>query len=416
MRFDKDTWEEIIVTITRNKTRSFLTAFGVFWGIFMLTVLMGAGSGFQQYIGQQFKGFATNSAFLITDNTNEAYKGFLKGRYWQFSTQDIDRVKQIDGVGTVTGTLYEWGKTLTHGDWKTTSSLVGAFPEYERIQKMTLAAGGRFINEIDLKEHRKVCILGKKVADNLFPGEEDIAGEKVYIDGNQYTVIGVDVGKNGININGNNQSLVTVPYTTLKQTYNEGDQLDYICYTDESGTDGKALMEKIKQLLKKVHTISPTDEEAIRVIDSKAMFAATDSLFKGIRLLILLVGLGTLLAGIIGVSNIMMVTVKERTSEIGIRRAIGARPKDILRQIITESIVLTIIAGCAGLTFSVLILQMVETGVNYSGSGETVIFQISFWEAVLTTLMLIVLGVLAGLAPALRAMHIRAIEAIRDDE
>ena len=216
-----------------------------------------------------------------------------------------------------------------------------------------------------------------------------------------------------MSVGGPAEESVTLPFTTMQKMYNMGNKISLLCITAKAGYKVADLQDHIEQTVKRAHFISPKDKQAVIMVNAEAMFNMMDNLFSGIRILSWMVGLGTLLAGAIGVSNIMMVTVKERTSEIGIRRAIGARPKDILLQIITESIVLTAISGLAGITFAVLLLQGLETGVSQSGNVTQ--FQISFWMAVGTTGLIMILGVFAGLAPAYRAMAIKPIDAIRDE-
>ena len=275
-------------------------------------------------------------------------------------------------------------------------------------------AYGRFINDVDVREGRKVCVIGKRVYESLFNPGEDPCGKYVRVDGIYYQVIGMCVSEGNINIQGRASEAVVLPFSTMQQAYNMGKRIDVICYTVKPGKKVCDLEPEIESNLKEAHYIAPDDKQAVMKLNAEAMFSMMDNLFTGIHVLIWMVGLGTLLAGAIGVSNIMMVTVKERTTEIGIRRAIGARPKDILQQILSESMVLTTIAGMAGISFGVLILQLMEIGVN-SGTDHYSHFQGSFGMAIGTCLLLVTLGLLAGLAPAYRAMAIRPIEAIRDE-
>ncbi len=390
MRIDLDRWEEIFITITRNKTRSLLTAFGVFWGIFMLVALMGGGQGLQDMMSANFKGFATNSVFFGSNKTSEAYKGFRKGRYW-----DI-----------------RWGSTAIFGDKKSSCAVRGLQPDYEKIEAQNITMG-RFINDVDILESRKVCTIGKRVYDELFPQGGNPCGQYLRVDGIYYQIVGVSLSTSNMNINAGTEDSVTLPFTTMQKAYNFGKRIDLVCITVKPGVTVTSIADKIEQVIKKAHYIHPDDKQAVIMVNAEAMFSMIDNLFTGIKILAWMVGLGTLLAGAIGVSNIMMVTVKERTTEIGIRRAIGARPKDILNQILSESMVLTTFAGLMGISFGVLILQGLEIGT--AASGTEAHFQISFWMAVGACILLMVLGMLAGLAPAYRAMAIKPIEAIRDE-
>ena len=366
MKIDKDTCEEILVTITRNKTRSLLTAFGVFWGIFMLVALMGGGQGMEQELRKQFEGFATNSGFLFTQPTGEAYKGFRKGRYWELEIADVERIGKLDRIEIATPSIAKWGKTAIYEGNKYDCSVKGLYPDYEQIEHQEITYG-RFINDVDIREARKVCVIGKRVYESLFPKGGDPCGKYVQVDSIYYRVVGMCSSEGNVNIQGQASEAVTLPYTTMQKMYNLGNTVEVICFT-----------------------------------------------MKGVHILIWMVGLGTLFAGAIGVSNIMMVTVRERTTEIGIRRAIGARPRDILQQILSESMVLTTVAGMAGISLAVLVLQVLEAAANPQGVVETH-YQVSFGMAVGTCVLLIALGVLAGLAPAYRAMAIKPIEAIRDE-
>ena len=390
MKIDKDTLEEILVTITRNKTRSLLTAFGVFWGIFMLVALSGGGRGMQEELQQEFEGFATNSGFVISGKTNEPYKGFRKGRWWDLEIDDVDRVAAVPGVAMATPSIAQWGKQAVYEGNKYECNVRGLYPNYEQLEHQEMAYG-RFINDVDIREGRKVCVIGKRVYESIFKDGGDPCGKYVQVDSVYYQVIGMCSSEGNVNIQGQASEAVTLPYTTMQKMYNLGNKVHVVCFTMEPGVKVKDVKPEVERRIKEAHYISPTDKQAV-----------------------MMVGLGTLLAGAIGVSNIMMVTVKERTTEIGIRRAIGARPQDILQQILSESVVLTTVAGMAGISFGVFVLNVLEKAANPPGVVETH-YQVGFGMAVGTCLLVIALGVLAGLAPAYRAMAIKPIEAIRDE-
>ena len=413
MRIDIDTCEEILITITRNKTRSLLTAFGVFSGIFMLVALIGGGQGMQEELKSQFEGFATNSGFIAAQKTSEAYKGFRKGRWWDLEMEDVDRVRNVDGVALATPSIALWGQVAVYGDNKYDCSVKGLYPEYEQIEHQEMTYG-RFINDVDIKELRKVCVIGKRVYESLFKPGEDPCGKYVRVNGIYYRVIGMCSSEGNVNIQGQASEAITLPFSTMQQTYNLGKKLHVVCFIMKPGVKVKDVQPEVERLVKAAHYIAPDDKQAVMLLNAEAMFSMMDNLMIGVRFLIWMVGLGTLFAGAIGVSNIMMVTVKERTTEIGIRRAIGARPKDILQQILSESMVLTTIAGMAGISFAVFVLQILEKAANDPGVIKTH-YQVSFGLAIGTCILLIALGVLAGLAPAYRAMAIKPIEAIRDE-
>ena len=413
MKIDKDTLEEILITITRNKTRSLLTAFGVFWGIFMLVALSGGGQGMQEELQQQFEGFATNSGFVVSSKTNEAYKGFRKGRWWDLEISDVDLVADVEGVQMATPSTAMWGKSAVYEGNKYSCNIRGLYPEYEQLEHQEMAYG-RFINDVDIREGRKVCVIGKRVYESIFKEGGDPCGKYVQVDSVYYQVVGVCSSEGNVNIQGQASQAVTLPYTTMQKMYNLGNEVQVVCFTMEPGMKVKDVKPEIERRIKQAHYISPTDKQAVMLLDLEAMFSMMDNLMTGVRFLTWMVGLGTLLAGAIGVSNIMMVTVKERTTEIGIRRAIGARPRDILQQILSESIVLTTVAGMAGISFGVFVLNVLEKTANPPGVVETH-YQVGFGMAIGTCLLVVALGMLAGLAPAYRAMAIKPIEAIRDE-
>ena len=380
MKIDMDTCEEILITITRNKTRSLLTAFGVFWGIFMLVALIGGGQGLEEMMKKNFEGFATNSGFLAAQRTGEAYKGFRKGRWWDLEATDINRLRsQVKEAEVITPSAARWGSKAVYEDKKYDCSVKGLYPDYE----------------------------------SLFKPDEDPCGKYIRVDGIYYQVIGMSASEGNMSIQGRSSEAVILPFTTMQQTYNLGGQIDVICFTVKHGVKVSDIHPRMEQIIKAAHYIAPNDKQALMYLNAEAMFSMIDNLFTGIHILIWMVGLGTLLAGAIGVSNIMMVTVKERTTEIGIRRAIGARPKDILQQILSESIVLTALAGMCGISFAVIVLQLTEMAAN--SNGGDIRFQVTFGLAVGTCILLIALGMLAGLAPAYRAMAIKPIEAIREE-
>ena len=417
-RFDLDSWSEIVDALSKNRLRSFLTAFGIFWGVFMLLLLMGGGRGLESMLGSVFAGFASNSGFMATAQTSMPYKGFREGRQWDLELRDIDRVRNsVPEIDILTPTNTRWGISAVRDNKKLTVSITGIYPDYLRVSNPRLKAG-RSINDTDVVQERKVCIIGSRIAEELFPGEDEICGKRIQIDGIYYTVIGLS-GRtgNGININGNALTTVEVPFTTLQRAYGLGNKVVMLTYTARPGYKISAVQDKVEAVLKRAHSVHPDDPQAVIKVNAEAMFSLVDSLFSGISILVWMIGLGTLLCGAIGVSNIMMVTVKERTTEIGIRRAIGATPANILRQILSESMMLTLLAGMSGITLSVLILHVVETAVNASSDIDgNSSFQISFWLAVGAALLIAILGIVAGLAPAMRAMHIRPVEAMRSDE
>ncbi|MBR0181092.1 MAG: ABC transporter permease [Prevotella sp.] len=418
MRLDIDSYREVLDTLTRNKARSFLTGFGVFWGVFMLVALMGGGAGLKEMLEKNFDGFAQNTVMIWSQQTTKPYKGFRKGRWWSMDYKDVTRLKQrVPELDVVAPILFApWGRSNTayYGDQKTTPRIQGTVPELAQVIAPRMYYG-RFINDMDILEHRKVCVIGKKIYKELFKEGGDPCGKKIRVDSTYYEVIGVDYNSNSsMNFNGRAEEKITLPITLMQATYNRGNQVDLIAATGRKNVVMSKITDRIRETIALAHYIDPTDEMGAMVFNTEVLFQMLDNLFKGVNFLIWLVGLGTLLAGAIGVSNIMMVTVRERTTEIGIRRAIGATPKMILSQIISESIVLTLVAGMSGILFGVMILQMLEMYNTEDGIIQTH-FQVGFWTAIFCAFVVSSLGVLAGLAPAARAMSIKPVDAMRDE-
>ena len=405
---------EILDTISRNKSRSLLTGFGVFWGIFMLVSLIGGTHGLKELLNSNFSNFATNSAMVWARPTTKVYKGFQKGRTWRMTMDDIVRVKNnIMELDVVTPVLFGGSKLSVFGDHSFSANVNGVTQDYQRVCTPEMRYG-RHINAIDIIQDRKVCVIGKQVYDNLFPDGGDPLGKSIRIDSTYYRVVGVDVNPGNFSIGGRTDESILVPISVMQRVYNYGNDVHQIALTAKEGIKIGLLTDHIRQTIARHHFISPEDEQAISLFNTEVLFGILESLFKGVTFLSWLVGIGTLLAGAIGVSNIMMVTVKERTVEIGIRRAIGATPRMILTQIISESIVLTAVAGMMGILFAVSILQMIELA-NTTDGVVSAHFQVDFWTAILATLLLCLMGAMAGMAPALRAMAIKPVDAMRDE-
>lgn len=409
MRLDWDTYREITLALKRNRRRTLLTGFGVFWGIFMLLFLMGGGNGFKTLLAANFEGFATNTTVLVSDRTTMPYMGFSKGRYWNLTYKDVERLKRMmPELDVVTPTITSYSSDIQYREAATQGTLKGVYADYVKVETPKLKYG-RYINESDVIQERKVCVIGERIYNSLFPDGGDPCGAHIKVGSVYYQVVGVDVSAGNISLNGSADQSVIIPISIARKIFRRGEDVDIICVTAGSGISLSEHESKLRGIIAREHKFNPEDKQALTILYTEEMFSVVDNLFKGVNFLILLIGLGTILAGVIGVSNIMMVTVKERTTEIGIRRAIGATPKDILFQIIMEGIILTAVSGMAGIVFSVFILNAMDILIPDTE------FQISFWTAILSTLMLAVMGVLAGLAPAYRAMEIKPVDAMRDE-
>ena len=410
MRFDIDTFREIGDSLVRNKRRTLLTGFGVFWGLFMLLFLVGGGAGLKQMLMKNFEGFASNTMIVASSNTSKPYKGMAEGRYWSIQVDDVDRLKRmVPELDVVTPLISNGGKNVNYGSNTSSCTVKGVADDYKYIQTSHLKYG-RFINGLDNEQERKVCVIGKRIYNELFPEGGDPCGKFVQVDDIWFSIVGVDFSTANIEIDGRMSQSVVIPFTVAAKLYHRGNTVDCLCVTGKNGVKMSSVEPRLRQVMARRHNFDASDDQAMMVFNAEQLFSIVDNLFRGLNFLIWLVGLGTLLAGAIGVSNIMMVTVRERTVEIGIRRAIGAMPGEVLSQILMESISLTLVAGCAGIVFSVLMLSGLEA-IN----KNQVVFQIDFTTAILAALLLTLLGALAGLAPALRAMHVKPVEAMHDE-
>jgi len=409
MRLDWDTYREITLALKRNRRRTLLTGFGVFWGIFMLLFLLGGGKGMKAMLATNFEGFATNTTILASDRTTMPYQGLSKGRYWNLTYKDVDRLKaMMPELDVVTPTIASYSSDIQYREGSTQGTLKGVYADYVKVETPKLKYG-RYINESDVLQERKVCVIGERIYNALFPDGGDPCGTHIKVGSIYYQVVGLDVSAGNISLNGSADQSVIIPISIARRILRRGENVDIICVTAGSGISLSRYEEKLRGIIARQHKFDPEDKQALTILYTEELFSVVDNLFRGVNFLILLIGLGTILAGAIGVSNIMMVTVKERTTEIGIRRAIGATPKDILIQIIMEGIILTTIAGMAGIVFSVFILNAMDILIPDTE------FQITFWTAVLSALLLTLMGVLAGLAPAFRAMEIKPVDAMRDE-
>jgi len=415
--FDLDRWQEIWFTITHNKSRSVLTAFGVFWGMFMLVVMVGAGVALQRGMSSQIEGFATNSCFVYADQTSEPYKGFKKGRTWNMENEDIPLIlNKVPEIQYLAPVLFGSGgstNNVTRNDKAGSYSIKGSYPSYNEIDASKMVYG-RYVNDIDIVEKRKVCVIGERVYEVLFPKDENPLGKNIKVNGIYFQVVGVARHTSGINIGGNAEESIILPFSTMQQAFNQGKIIHFMAITTKPGVKVKVVEDKVHKVLAEKHSISPLDKKAVGGFNIEDEFNMFLYLGIGIATLIWVVGLGTLFAGAVGVSNIMLVTVRERTKEIGIRRALGATPRDIIVQILSESIVLTLIAGIAGLMFGVGLLSLVGMALSH-GDQFFKDPQISFTVAIGAMFILLIIGTLAGFIPANRAMNIKPIEAIREE-
>lgn len=413
--FDSDRMAEVASALAGNKSRTMLTAFGIFWGVFMLVLLLGGGKGLQGLMMSQFGGFAENTGAISARNTTKAYKGYAKGREWSLSIRDVEGLrKSVSGIDVIVPTVAEWGVPAKYSKRTcTVSSFRGVLPDQQRIETPKLKYG-RYINNTDVSQGRKVCVIGKRIFEELFGDGANPCGKYISVDGIYYEVVGVDISTSNVGIAGQPQESVMIPYSVMRNIRNYGDKVDIITFTANGNTTVASLEKRVRQYLYRAHDVHPGDREAMEFFNAEMLFQMFNNLFRGINILVWLIGVGTVVSGVIGVTNIMLVSIRERTAELGIRRAIGAKPRDILVQILTESEIMTIMAGMSGLIAAVGILAIAEPIIQ-QGSGTASSFQIPFNIAFCVALALLALGLLAGVFPSLRALAIKPVDAMRDE-
>lgn len=409
--FDLDNWREIGATLARNKTRTFLTAFGIFWGTAMLALLWGASRGFQGIMYRQFYGVSTNMGVIFPDTRNLSYKGYNKGSSWSMNFGDIEALRAgIKGLEYITGVLNNDAEA-SYGSKTASGSVIGAGSDYFSIAKPVLV-DGRIINASDVSKGDKVCMIGTNRASDLF-GTGKAVGEFININNVYYRVIGVVRQEGEAQIMGNVDDSFYIPATTFRQIYNTGDQIYGLIFTTEPGLSPTGVKGDMLRILFSRHYIHPSDTQAANMMDISEMFNMISNVFLGIQLLALFVGFGTLMAGVIGVGNIMWIIVRERTHEFGIRRSIGAKPSDITAQVLSEAVVLTLVAGTAGVCFASIILGIAD---HVSADPVTGVagFELPFGWAVGIVVVFFILGSAAGTLPAIKAMRIKPIEAMNE--
>jgi len=421
--FDIDNWQEIFAAIKKNKIRSLLTAFGVFWGILMLIVMAGSGKGLENGTMHGYKNFAKNSVFIWAQVTSIPFAGFDRGREWKITNQDLKNISnQITEVKLLSprlepGYLNHINNVIYEGK-KGSFTIVGDHYNYNKIEPMNLMKG-RFLNKNDIDEKRNVCVIGQRVKEIFFKEADSPLGEMLKIAGIYFKVVGVL--KPGVDdTDGAKKKTIHIPISTIQAMFNYGDRVDYFGVVARDKIKVSEIESKLIRILKINHKISPEDSQAIGHINLEKMFTKMQKLFQGIDLLTWIVGLGTLFAGVLGITNIMLLVVKERTKEIGIKRALGATPFQIQSQIICESIFLTTISGYIGLVLGGVVLQIMNIiikKINTEGTGE-IFFknpEISLKIAISSLAILIVSGAVSGILPSQNAIKIKPIDAIRDE-
>ena len=414
---DRDHWQEILEVLRGNKLRTFLTAFGVFWGIFMLMVMLGSGTGLSNGVEQDFTDGATNSFFLWSQNASKPWRGLPAGRWIGLDLADAEAIRaQIPEAGAVCPRIqlggWRGGNNVTRGSKAGAFSVMGDTPDIARVQSVRLTAG-RFLNPIDIRERRKVAVIGPRVREVLFESGEDPIGDHIQIRGVYFEVVGLFKPRRSGNGRDDEDQTLFVPFTTFQSTFHFDDRVGWFAITSREGVPASVVEDKTLALLKERHRVAPDDDRAFGHHNLEKEFKKIQGLFAGIQTLIWIVGIGTLAAGVIGVSNIMLVIVRERTNEIGVRRAVGATPLAIMLQVVFESMVLTSVSGYLGLLAGV---GAIELTARLIPAGEGGMFrnpEVSLAAALQTLAILVAAGALAGLFPARRAVTVSPVEALR---
>jgi putative ABC transport system permease protein len=410
--FDLDKWQEIFATIKKNKLRTFLTGFSVAWGIFMLIILLGSGKGLENGFETQFRGAAKNSLWLWTGRTSVAQNGMNPGRLIRFTNSDYENLKNnIPQTEYISGRFnIWWGAQVGYKNEVHPFGIRNVHPDYEHIEALEITEG-RYLNHFDITEKRKVAVISTLVRDILFKGEADQAlGKYILVNNVPFRVVGFFQDESR---NENNMRLVYVPISTAQTVFSGGNRLHEISMTIHASTieEAQDIEKNIRSRLASVHNFDQNDRRALGSWNSFENYMQMQSIFTGIRFFVWVIGIFTIIAGIVGVSNIMIIVVKERTREIGVRKALGATPLSVVSLILFESVMITTLAGYIGLVLGVGLLELmssIDTPYFANPSAD-------FGIAVSATILLIVAGAIAGFVPAHRAARIKPIDALRDE-
>ena len=411
--FSLDRWQEIYSTIRKNKMRTFLTGFSVAWGIFMLIILLGSGNGLQNGVSDQFKGGAINGIWISNGMTSLDYKGLKSGRQINFTNHDYSIVKSaIPGYDHISARLFLGNNLVSYKKEYGSFFISPCHPDYGIIKDIQMLQG-RFLNNIDINDFRKVAAIGEKVKGDLFKGSDTVAlGKYINISGVPFLVVGIfrDFGRDD-----NEQRRIYIPISTAQKVFSGKNVINQISFTTGQANPDEVsgMLNKAVMTLSSLHTFDPNDKRAIDIMNKNEDVRRFTALFAGIRLFIWIIGIGTIIAGVVGVSNIMMISVNERTKEIGVRKAIGATPLSVITMILQEAVLITGFAGYIGLVLGVGVLELVTKYMPASDFFRSP--EADFSIAVGATILLVVAGALAGFFPALRASRIKPIEALRDE-
>ncbi len=412
--FDLDKWQEIFGTIRKNKLRTFLTALGVFWGVFMLVFLMGSGKGLENGVTTQFSIKIKNSLFVWTQRTTIPYKGLPPGRYNQLTSDDVSAIRsEIDEIEYIAPRIFVPSGEITHGNNSAAFDVRGELEDIYHIMSMEMWSG-RFLNQFDEANKRKVAVIGHRVKEVLFEPDEEVIGNYVIIRGTQYKIIGIFKSLAKGEDASEEEQTIFIPLSTAQQVTNRHNQINWFVCSIKKQFDAAVIDLKVKKLLKKRHRIHPDDTQGVRSNNIAEEFANVMGLFTGITLIVWIVGIGSLLAGVIGVGNIMLIIVKERTKEIGIRKAMGATPFSIVSMILTESVFITTLAGYFGLISGMGIILLMNVAIG-EGGDFFANPEINIGVGLGALVILVISGAITGLIPAIQAANVNPVEALKDE-
>tara|TARA_B100001540_G_C15798499_1_gene638801 strand:- start:1177 stop:2448 length:1272 start_codon:yes stop_codon:yes gene_type:complete len=419
--FDQDTWQEIFGSIGQNKIRTIITIIGVLWGIFLYVVLSGVAKGVDNGFEKQFERISSNMLFIWAEYTSIPYEGFKINRGINLTLNDVESLKnnipEIEHIAPriQKGNFGSVGANVVNGNRSGIFNIYGDFPVLTTVSTLDIYDGGRFINELDIEQNRKVCVIGERTKKELFKDDINPIGKYIKINEIYFKVIGihkyVDEGGGSFNTDGD----IHVPFSTFKKIYNTGNGVGFLLIAGFDDVDILEVEKKVRSQLKVIHKIHPDDQEAIGGFNLGALFNRIKDFANGMSFLSLVIGIATILAGVIGIGNILLISVKERTKEIGIRRAIGASPNHIRKQIILESVFLTIIAGVIGIILGAFILYIVNMSTQNLEDVPFTNATVPINFIVGALLLMISLGTVIGFIPAEKAISIKPIEALKDE-
>ncbi|MBC9796641.1 ABC transporter permease [Sinomicrobium weinanense] len=417
--FERDTWQEIFGSIRKNKVRTVITVIGVLWGIFVYIALSGATKGLDNGFEREFQGIANNSMFVWTQQTSMPYEGFKIGRPVQLKLDDVEELRdklpdiQFIAPRNVKGIFGGTPPQVSRGMKTGSYTAFADYPEIDKIFKKKIYEGGRFLNESDINKERRVCVIGERVRNDLFDRNEDPIGSYIKVDNVSFQVIGIYKKSENIDFEGDNSLMM--PYTTYRKMFNTGDNVGLLAIAAYDEADIVALEKDVKRMLKRKHKVHPDDERAFGSFNLGEAFAKMFGFAKGLNFLSLFVGLATIIAGVIAIGNILLISVKERTRELGVRRALGATPGEVRGQILLESVFLTIVAGILGIILGAFVLAIINVMTQGSSGFPYTNPTVPIPYIFVALFVMVALGTLIGLIPAQRAVSIKPIDALREE-